>query len=68
MAILDAELRRGLAYVIPYKSRLAFILCLNLAGTALALYIPFLTRDLIDDALLGGTSTPSSGSSFCSRP
>ena len=53
MAILDAELRRGLAYVIPYKGRLAFILCLNLAGTALALYIPFLTRDLIDDALLG---------------
>ena len=53
MAILDAELRRGLAYVIPYKGRLAFILCLNLAGTALALYIPFLTRDLVDDALLG---------------
>ncbi len=53
MAILDAEIRRGLAYVIPYKGRLAFILGLNLAGTALALYIPFLTRDLIDDALLG---------------
>ncbi len=53
MAILDAELRRGLAYVIPYKGRLAVILCLNLAGTALALYIPFLTRDLVDDALLG---------------
>ena len=32
MAILDAELRRGLAYVIPYKGRLAFILGLNLAG------------------------------------
>ncbi len=53
MAMLDAELRRGLAYVFPYKWRLAVILALNLAGTALALYVPFLTRTLVDDALLG---------------
>lgn len=52
--ILDAELRRGLAYVVPYKGRLAVILGLNLAGTALALYVPYLTRTLVDDALLGG--------------
>ena len=54
MAILDPELRRGLAYVVPYKGRLAVILGLNLAGTALALYVPYLTRTLVDDALLGG--------------
>lgn len=54
MAILDTELRRGLAYVLPYRARLAVILALNLAGTGLALYVPFLTRTLVDDALLGG--------------
>ncbi len=54
MAILDAELRRGLAYILPYRARLAVILAFNLAGTGLALYVPFLTRTLVDDALLGG--------------
>jgi len=54
MPIIDPELRRGLAYVLPYKGRLAVILALNLAGTALALYVPYLTRTLVDDALLGG--------------
>ena len=53
MAILDQEIRRGLSHVLPYKRRLAVILGLNLAGTALALYVPFLTRTLVDDALLG---------------
>ena len=53
MAILDAQIRRGLRYLAPYKRRLAVILTINLAGTALALYIPFLTRSLVDDALLG---------------
>ena len=53
MAILDAQIRRGLRYLVPYKRRLAVILGINLAGTALALYIPFLTRSLVDDALLG---------------
>ena len=52
--MLDPDLRRGLAYVIPYRWRLAVILGLNLAGTVLALYVPFLTRTLVDDALLGG--------------
>ena len=56
MTILDPEIRRGFAYVTPYKGRLAVILGLNLAGTALALYVPFLTRTLVDDALLGQDS------------
>ena len=53
MAILDQEIRRGLSHVLPYKGRLAVILGLNLAGTALAPYVPFLTRTRVDDALLG---------------
>ncbi|MDE2882559.1 MAG: ABC transporter ATP-binding protein, partial [Gemmatimonadota bacterium] len=53
MAILDPEIRRGFAYIAPFKGRLAVIILLNLAGTALALYVPFLTRTLVDDALLG---------------
>ncbi len=53
MALFDPEIRRGFAYVLPFKGRLAVILLLNLAGTALALYVPFLTRTLVDDALLG---------------
>ena len=53
MAILDAQIRRGFRYLTPYKRRLAVILAVNLAGTALALYVPFLTRSLVDDALLG---------------
>ncbi|MYI06772.1 MAG: ABC transporter ATP-binding protein [Gemmatimonadetes bacterium] len=53
MPLLDQEIRRGFRYVTPYKRRLAVILAVNLAGTALALYIPFLTRSLVDDALLG---------------
>ncbi|MDE2782341.1 MAG: ABC transporter ATP-binding protein [Gemmatimonadota bacterium] len=53
MAMLDAELRRGLVYVVPYRARLAVILALNLAGTGLALYVPYLTRTLVDDGLLG---------------
>ena len=54
MPIVDAELRRGLAYVVPYKGRLAVILGLNLAGTALALLRPVPdAHPLVDDALLG---------------
>ncbi len=53
MAILDAEIRRGFGYVRPFRGRLTVILGLNLVGTALALYVPFLTRGLVDDALLG---------------
>ncbi len=53
MAIIDAQIRRGLRYLAPYRRRLAIILAVNLAGTALALYVPFLTRSLVDDALLG---------------
>jgi ATP-binding cassette, subfamily B, bacterial len=40
-------------YIRPYWRSLALILVLSLGSTALALYLPYLTRDLVDRALLG---------------
>ena len=51
---MDHDLRRALSYVAPHWRRLATVLLLSLASTALALYIPYLSRLLIDRALLGG--------------
>ena len=51
--MLDRDLRRALAYVAPQRNRLVLVLAASLAGTALTLYQPYLTRRLIDDALLG---------------
>jgi ATP-binding cassette subfamily B protein len=47
------EMRRALAYVTPYWRRLALVLALSLTGTALSLYLPLLSRDLVDRALVG---------------
>src|SRR5438105_294726 len=54
--MIDRDLRRALAYVTPHWRRLALVLMLSLVGTVLALYIPYLSRLLIDRALLGGNS------------
>ncbi len=50
---LDRHFRWGLAYLRPYGGRIAIVLALNLAATGVALYVPFLTRTLVDDAFLG---------------
>jgi ATP-binding cassette subfamily B protein len=55
--LLDRDLRRALAYVTPYWRRLALVLGLSLVSTVLALYIPYLSRLLIDRALIGGDSS-----------
>jgi ATP-binding cassette, subfamily B, bacterial len=47
------DLRRLAAYILPYWRSLALVLMLSLASTALALYLPYLTKDLVDRALLG---------------
>jgi len=44
---------RAFRYVLPYWRSLALVLALSLASTALALYLPYLTKDLVDRALLG---------------
>jgi ATP-binding cassette subfamily B protein len=49
---VDPTLRWALGYLIPHSRRLASVLALSLAGTLLSLALPFLTRDLIDRAIL----------------
>ena len=47
------NLRRAARYLLPYRRQLAAVLLISLSGTALSLYLPLLSRDLVDDALLG---------------
>ena len=52
--IRDPHLRRALAYVRPYARALAPVVLLSTAGTALGLALPYLSKWMIDDAILGG--------------
>jgi ATP-binding cassette subfamily B protein len=49
----SSDVRRLLGYVAPYWRRLVLVLVLSLIGTGLSLFLPYLTRLLIDRALLG---------------
>lgn len=51
--LFSPHFRRAIAYVRPYRPALAAVLALSLIGTALSLGVPYLTRSLVDDALLG---------------
>ena len=51
--MLSPDARRVFAYIRPYWRSLAFVLALSLAGTALALVLPYLFRAFVDRALLG---------------
>jgi ATP-binding cassette subfamily B protein len=50
---VDRDLRRALGHVRPHARRLVPVVLLSLAGTALSLTMPVLSRTLVDDALLG---------------
>jgi ATP-binding cassette subfamily B protein len=50
---LTTDLRRALRFIVPYWRRLALVLVLSLASTALSLYLPLLSRDFFDRALMG---------------
>ena len=50
---MDSDLRRALRFVVPYWRRLALVLALSVFSTALSLYLPLLTRDFFDRALIG---------------
>ena len=50
---MDADLRRALRFVVPYWRRLALVLALSVLSTALSLYLPLLSRDFVDRALIG---------------
>jgi ATP-binding cassette subfamily B protein len=49
----DPDLRRALRFIAPHSRRLALVLVLSLLSTALSLYVPLLSRDFVDGALLG---------------
>ena len=51
--MLDRDLRRALAFIVPYWRRLVLVLVLSALSTALSLYLPLLTRDFFDRALIG---------------
>ncbi|HEX4935974.1 MAG TPA: ABC transporter ATP-binding protein, partial [Gemmatimonadaceae bacterium] len=46
-------MRRALGYVRPHRGRLVLVVVLSLASTALSLVQPFLSKALVDRALLG---------------
>ena len=48
-----AMIPRALAYIRPYWRRLLLVVGLSLLGTVLSLYLPYLSKGLIDHALLG---------------
>ena len=52
--MLESQFRRALGYVVPYWRRLLLVFVLSLLSTGLALYVPYLSRSLVDGALLGG--------------
>jgi ATP-binding cassette, subfamily B, bacterial len=50
--LIDADLRRALTFVVPYWRRLALVAVISVASTALTLYLPLLSRDFFDRALV----------------
>jgi ATP-binding cassette subfamily B protein len=51
--VQGSGLRRALAYVVPYWRRLALVVALSCVSTALSLTLPYLSKTLIDRALVG---------------
>jgi len=48
--LIDASLRRAFSYVVPQARRLVLVLVVSLVSTGLSLYLPLLSRDLVDKA------------------
>lgn len=53
---MDSELRRAFAYLTPYWRRLTLVFLISILSTATTLAVPYLTKDLIDTALIGRNS------------
>jgi ATP-binding cassette subfamily B protein len=51
--VIDPDLRRALRFIVPYWRRLALVLALSVLSTVLALWLPLLSRDFVDRALIG---------------
>ena len=54
MRTSNAHFLRALAYVRPYVGALVPVVALSLVGTGLGLAVPYLSKLLVDDALLAG--------------
>jgi ATP-binding cassette subfamily B protein len=52
-SLASTDLRRAFAYLAPYWRRLALVMAISLVSTGLSLVTPYLTKDLVDRALLG---------------
>jgi len=50
---MSPAFRRALSYVVPYWRRLALVAALSLVSTALSLVLPYLSKTLVDRALIG---------------
>ena len=55
--MIGQDFRRALRYVTPYWRRLVLVLGLSLLGTVVSLFLPFLSRALVDQGLLGRDTT-----------
>lgn len=51
--MLDRDLQRAARLMVPYWRRLALVLGISLLSTVVSLYLPLLSRDFVDHALLG---------------
>src|SRR5262245_48224642 len=51
--VRESEFRRAIGYVIPYWRRLALVVALSGLSTALSLALPYLSKTLVDAALVG---------------
>ena len=49
----DADLRRAFAFLAPYWRRLALVMGVSLVSTGMSLVTPYLSKDLVDEALVG---------------
>jgi ATP-binding cassette subfamily B protein len=49
----DADLRRAFAFLAPYWRRLVLVMAISLISTGLSLVTPYLSKDLVDQALVG---------------
>ena len=47
------ELSWALRFIVPYWRRLTLVLLVSLASTGLSLYLPYLSKGLVDDAMIG---------------
>jgi len=49
----DADLRRAFVFLAPYWRRLVLVMAISLVSTGLSLVTPYLSKDLVDRALIG---------------